>query len=112
MIEHIIHLPLEDNDGLRLDTINDRAIEAVCAQFGGCSVQEVRGIWFDDEGKRYDETCLRVIAAGEANADNANAIRRIAMQYSWEAQQLAMYIVTMSGAEILDTSHNVPRFAA
>lgn len=105
MIEHVIHLPLYNNDEtVGLSGPNNAAIEEICKHFGGATVSEVRGIWFDDNGVRYDEHCLRVIAAGEATAENANFLRRLAFDYAGKAQQLAMYVVTMSGAEIIDTT--------
>ena len=103
MIEYIIHLPHYDNDGEDLSPINTRFIADWAKQYGGVSVQPVAGVWYDNDGNKYAEPCDRVIIAAKGNSWNDNSFRLAARAYAAITGQLAMYLVTSQGVEILDT---------
>ena len=94
-------------DGDDLTDINESFVRDWAKQYGGASVQPVAGIWYDDNGNKYAEPCDRVIIAAKGSSWNDNSFRLAAKQYAAIAGQLAMYLVTSQGVEILDTAADI-----
>lgn len=103
MYEYAIHLPKVDNDDNCLLEINREMIADLLSEFGGATVTDAQGMWVH-EGKLYDEPVQRVVLAGEKCAQKIASIRYLAKVYARKTGQLAMYIITPFGVEIIDTA--------
>lgn len=51
-----------DNDGLSLDSLNDKIKLTACLRFGGCTMVESNGYW-DDGDKLFADDSYRLIVA-------------------------------------------------
>lgn len=52
----------QDNDGVSLAPLNDKIKLTACLRFGGCTLLESNGYWFDD-GQLYNDNSYRLIIA-------------------------------------------------
>lgn len=99
MIENIIHLMKRDNDGNDLIELNESFIKLACQIFGGASVTEGRGLWYDNNGNKYEDEFVRVIigfnpsATSDGLINNRDLFLNMAQQYKDDALQEAVYIV-------------------
>jgi hypothetical protein len=97
--ENIIHLMKADNQGNDLADLNNSFIKMACRTFGGASVIEGKGLWYDKEGNKYEDGILRVIigfnpsASFEGLTNNRDIFLNMAQQYKDDAMQEAVYIV-------------------
>lgn len=63
IIENVMHIPLDDNEGNSLRDCIKGFERAVLGAYGGFTVSEVSGAWMSPEGKVYVEPMLRYIVA-------------------------------------------------
>jgi hypothetical protein len=99
MQENIIHLMKTDNQGNDLSDLNNSFIKKACQTFGGASVLDGKGLWYDKEGNKYEDEILRVIigfnpsSSSDGLSNNRNIFLNMAQQYKDDALQEAVYIV-------------------
>lgn len=98
MQENIIHLMKTDNQGNDLTDLNNSFIKKACQTFGGASVLEGKGLWYDAQGNKYEDEILRVIigfnpsASFDGLTNNRDMFLNMAQQYKDDARQEAVYI--------------------
>lgn len=99
MQENVIHLMKTDNQGNDLTDLNNSFIKMACQTFGGASVIEGKGLWYDKQGNKYEDEILRVIigfnpsSSSDGLTNNRNIFLNMAQQYKDDAFQEAVYIV-------------------
>lgn len=101
-METKIIIPLRDNDGSDNAPILDRAIRALCGQFGGATVYAAKGYWLNDEGRLFVDD-VAVIVSSATDADTATAaVRDLARDVLAATDQEAVFVSVGGKAEIIE----------
>ena len=79
-METKIIIPLRDNDGSDNAPVLDRAIRALCGQFGGATVYGAKGYWLNDEGRLFVDD-VAVIVSSATDADTARRYIDLGARY-------------------------------
>lgn len=107
---HRFILPVCDNDGRDVTAVHMNVERMLSRTFGGLTRTPCSGVWYDDDGTRYsDESVAYDVALDPANADG---FIHIATDAAKRAGQLAVYVETPDGAQIIDIDHGNERKAA
>lgn len=96
--EFKIILPKKDNEGIALD--HEKQVINLCKVFGGATVTENNGFWFD-EGKLYKDENIQV-ACFYSELDNTmkEAIKEVVSYGFNDCKQLAI-TVTINGVNVI-----------
>lgn len=96
--EFKIILPKKDNEGITLD--HEKKVIDLCKAFGGATVSENNGFWFD-EGKLYKDENIQVACFySELDSTMKEAIKEVVSYGFNDCKQLAI-TVTINGANII-----------
>lgn len=106
MREAKIIVPVNDNTGALIPSVTMYARDALIDAFGGCTIREAEGCWFDrDAGELYCEPVRELIVACDPMIESVSALRRIAREVGRRAKQQSVYVRFASGdVELVETS--------
>lgn len=92
-------LPLTDNDGNGLAHVHAEVQEELLNAFGGFTMEDVQGVWRNDEGRRFVDASKRYTVAfdDDPSRDNDYRFSLIAAQAGKRAKQECIYVRWSNG---------------
>jgi len=98
-------LPLADNNGAPLSHVHAWLEGRLLAQFGGFTVEPIKGAWRDEATNRvyYDES-LRYTIAAQWSDGLAQRLESIAYEAKLKAEQECIYVQHATGAVVYVTT--------
>ena len=95
-------LPKYDNLGTNLKPVYKIMKRRLLEEFGGLTESTVNGSWIDDDGKIYDDECIKFEIACDISITKERAFKSLVKEAGILAGQLAMFYTWNTQAFIMD----------
>lgn len=101
--EFSIQLMKQDNDGVSLNSLNDKIKMTACLRFGGCTLLESNGYWVDDSNQLFADDSYRMIVNFSQDENTLDYLLNLVKMELVGANQEAVCF-TINGATSISSS--------